>query len=348
MTPRPPVLIVGQGLAGTAVAWQLWEQGVPFLIVDPHERETCSKVAAGLVTPITGIRLNLSWRFGELLAEARAFYQRIGERLQRSFYHETPHVRLFKEAREVELWKTRSLDPALQPWIETNPPQPLINHEVFNADLGGFQQRDAGWLDTASYLEASRQFFLDLHQWKQGVVDEAALEIKPHAVIWQGRQFSQVILCKGWQQEGSRFFDWLKFKSARGVILTLRAEIDEQRILNHRCWMQPRSNGEWRAGSTYDFDFSAPLDPWIAKIKQTVSGFLRVPHEVTEARAGIRPILRGREITLGSHPAHPRLAVLAGLASKGTLRSPAFARKLVEHLLEGCPLENEVDVASND
>lgn len=348
MTTQPPVLIVGQGLAGTAVAWHLWERGVPFLIVDPNEPDTCSKVAAGLVTPITGVRLNLSWRFGELLTEARAFYQRIGLRLQRSFYHEAPHVRLFKEAREVELWKTRSQDPTLLPWIEPHPPEPLVNSDVFNASLGGFQQRDAGWLDTADYLEASRQFFLQQQQWQQGMLDEADLVISADAVTWQGRDFSHVILCKGWQQERSRHFDWLRYKSARGVILTLRADLREHRIVNHRCWLTPRGDTEWRAGSTYDFDFHAPLDPWIAKMKQTVSGFLRVPHEVTGARAGIRPILRGREITLGSHPAHPRLAVLAGLASKGTLRSPTFARQLVEHLLDGRPLANEVDVASND
>ncbi len=53
MTTPAPILIVGQGLAGTAVAWQLWERGVPFLVVDPNEASTCSKVAAGLVTPIT-------------------------------------------------------------------------------------------------------------------------------------------------------------------------------------------------------------------------------------------------------------------------------------------------------
>ena len=343
-----PILIIGQGLAGTAVAWQLWERGVPFLIVDPNEPTTCSKVAAGLVTPITGKRLNLSWRLPELLPEALAFYRRIEARLGQVFYHELPLLRLFKEPREVEIWKTRSLDPALEPWIDKSPPQPLMDAKVFNADLGGFQQRHAGWLDTESYLEASRRFFAEAQQWERATIDEAALSITPDSVQWSGRSFSSVIFCKGWLQEGSRFFDWFKFNSARGVILSGRADIDEQRIITHRCWLQPRGSNEWRTGSTYDFDFDSPIDYWVNKMRGIVSDFLRVPFEVTEVRVGIRPIVRGRQLVLGRRPAQPRVAVLAGLGSKGVLRGPMFSRMLVEHLLDGRQIDAEVDVASND
>jgi len=53
-------LILGQGLAGTAIAWRLWERGLPFLIVDRDEPVTSSKIAAGLLTPITGMRMSLN------------------------------------------------------------------------------------------------------------------------------------------------------------------------------------------------------------------------------------------------------------------------------------------------
>ena len=64
MTPR--ILIIGGGLAGMALAWRLHERGVPFLIVDRDEPLTSSKVAAGLVAPITGLRLTLNWRYDTL------------------------------------------------------------------------------------------------------------------------------------------------------------------------------------------------------------------------------------------------------------------------------------------
>jgi flavin-dependent dehydrogenase len=73
MRAEERILIVGQGLAGTALAWRLWERGVPFVVVDRDEAVTCSKIAAGLVTPITGMRLNLNWRFVSQREEAGAF-----------------------------------------------------------------------------------------------------------------------------------------------------------------------------------------------------------------------------------------------------------------------------------
>jgi len=45
-------------------------------------------------TPITGRRLNLSWRIHTLLPEAHAFYQRVEEQLGEKFYHPLPTVRL--------------------------------------------------------------------------------------------------------------------------------------------------------------------------------------------------------------------------------------------------------------
>src|SRR5882757_4219331 len=99
--PQSAILIAGQGLAGTALAWRLWERGVPFVIVDPNDEVTASKIAAGLVTPVTGQRLNLSWRIFELLPEALAFYDRVEKQLGAKFYHVGDCVRLLKDEREV-------------------------------------------------------------------------------------------------------------------------------------------------------------------------------------------------------------------------------------------------------
>ena len=70
-------LIVGQGLAGTALAWELIWRGRDVLVVDAGEAVTSSKIAAGLVTPITGQRLALGWRVDEMLAAARPYYERV-------------------------------------------------------------------------------------------------------------------------------------------------------------------------------------------------------------------------------------------------------------------------------
>ena len=46
------VVVVGQGFAGTALAWQLRWRGASVLVVDRGDPDTASKVAAGLLTPM--------------------------------------------------------------------------------------------------------------------------------------------------------------------------------------------------------------------------------------------------------------------------------------------------------
>lgn len=344
-----PVLIVGQGLAGTAVAWKLWEHGVPFLIVDPNEANTCSKVAAGLVTPITGKRLKLSWRIEELLPVALSFYQKIEKHLGIKFYHPLPQARLFKNPREAEVWQSRLQETEVAPWIEHTAPDPLVDPALFRNPFGGFQQKQSAWMDTATYLEASRAFFEQHECWQQGRVDETALEPSPDAVQWQGESYAHAVLCRGWQeqQQATQFFPWLKFDSALGVIFSIKAALPEHRIISGTTWMLPRGHDQWKVGSTYEFELFQPIDQSVERLKGKLHDLLRVPYEITEINSGIRPILKQRQLAIGRHPTNPRIAFFNGLGSKGVLRAPFFAQMLVDHWLQGTPIDETVDVLAN-
>lgn len=344
-----PVLIVGQGLAGTALAWRLWERGASFVIVDPDEAVTASKIAAGLVTPVTGQRLNLSWRIYELLPEARAFYARVAEALGTTFYHEKESLRLIKDEREAAWWKERQMRGELRPWLKMEEPVMPNASPYFHDHLGGFVQKHAGWLDTAAYLRASRAFFAKHGALHEQEVDEAEIEVMASSVRWNGEAFSAVVFCRGWkEQDRARFFPWLKFGSAQGAIATVHLGIAEQRIVNRGAWLLPTRTDEWRTGSTYEFDFARTPEESAAELRGKLETLLKVPFELGEVQRAVRPIVKQRQLILGRHPAHERVCLLNGLGSKGVLRAPFFARMLVEHLLDDKPLDPMVDVRSND
>ncbi|MFZ4765729.1 MAG: NAD(P)/FAD-dependent oxidoreductase [Roseimicrobium sp.] len=341
-------LIVGGGLAGTALAWRFWQRGAEFVLVDAGLPVTCSKVAAGLVTPITGIRLNTSWRIAELLPEALAFYDEVASHLGVQFYHHVAQVRLFRNERDVQVWRQRQADPAIQRWLEPCPPQPLVDAAAFHEEHGGFQQTGGGWLDTAGYLAASRDFFITKGCWLTDTVADGDIDHCEASVRWRGETYSSAILCRGAEERGStRFFPWLQWDCARGVIAEIQAELTEHRIVNRNCWLLPRAGG-WRAGATYEFDFEASLAESAEALRQKLTSLLRAPFEIVSAQAGIRPILKRRQLVLGRHPAHSRICVFNGLGSKGALRAPFFSRMLVDHLLDGAALEESVDIAANE
>src|SRR6186997_592070 len=109
----PPVdaIILGHGLAGAALAWHLRWRGWRVLVVDRDEPVTSSKVAAGIVAPISGRRVARSWRVDEFLPVARAFYERTAAELGAGYYRPTPYVRLLRTADERRRWREKRDDP---------------------------------------------------------------------------------------------------------------------------------------------------------------------------------------------------------------------------------------------
>src|SRR5205814_8687623 len=89
------VIVVGQGLAGTALTWHLRWRGRRVLTLDREDPVTPSRVAAGLLTPITGKRLAPMWQLAELWPAAVAFYRRAEAEVGERFFHENGALRFF-------------------------------------------------------------------------------------------------------------------------------------------------------------------------------------------------------------------------------------------------------------
>jgi glycine/D-amino acid oxidase-like deaminating enzyme len=227
-----------------------------------------------------------------------------------------------------------------------------LDDAVFASPHGGFQQKHAAWLDTAAYLEASRTYFQAHGLWQSGEVLPGDLEEKPAGVLWLGRPYRFVIFCTGWQAARMPWFDWVPFQSARGSILTLRADTArERRIISRGAWLQPRRDGTLRAGSTYEWDFddgpNKPSAAALAGLEENLRAILRRSFTITGCETAVRPIIKGREALLGRHPARPRIAFLNGLGSKGALRAPWLAERLVSHLLDRAEIDAKLDLAGN-
>lgn len=70
-------VVVGQGLAGTLLSYFLHKNGKSVLIIDDNFKGSSSKVAAGIVNPITGKNFIKSWRIHDFLPEARRTYDEL-------------------------------------------------------------------------------------------------------------------------------------------------------------------------------------------------------------------------------------------------------------------------------
>ena len=337
-------IIVGQGLAGTTLAWHLVEAGQKVLLIDAAESVTSSKIAAGLITPITGKRLVLTQRFDDCLPVARQFYTRIEQRTGRTFFHDRKAVRLLTSDDERERWALRLEQPAFQAHLTDPQPNPLLDPELGDDSGGGFEMGSAQ-LDVAAYLAASREampFATTTLDWRQDVtLGSDGISVKDHRA-------HRIVSCEGHAATRNPYFSWVPFRAAKGDVLTVRFHWPvPAKVLHRGIWVAPTADPQvFRVGSTYDWDAldNVPSASARDEIERNLKAFIDVPYTVLDHQAAVRPIVHESKPLIGLHPGHQRLGYFNGLGSKGALLAPWFAQVFTDLLVHETPVPADCDV----
>jgi glycine/D-amino acid oxidase-like deaminating enzyme len=117
-------------------------------------------------------------------------------------------------------------------------------------------------------------------------------------------------------------------------------------MFKHKVFLVPLSDGTYWIGSTSDnhFTHEDPESARAAQLEDHLREIIRVPFEVLDHQAAVRPTVRDRRPIVGRHPVHPRLWLLNGLGTKGTSLAPLAVEQLVNHILHDSPLLKEINI----
>ena len=364
-------IIVGQGLAGTCLAWELQALGQSVVAIDRDSAVTSSRIAAGLITPITGQRLVKTWRWEELRAAAWGFYRRMETELGQPLLRETAMVKVFATEQEREYFEKRMSAPEYAGLLREGPALP----QGVAAPLGSCELLSGGQLSVADFLSLSRDrwcresAFLtgeltlpdDIQLSREGEApaepplqtdaDSARREPRPPGSFVTlprfGLRARKLIFCQGFDAHTNPWFSNVEFNAARGEMLLVRiAGWAETRIFHGSVWIAPAGSGLSRVGATYDWSEldSGPTTQGRESLVASLARLLHTPFEVVDHQTAVRPILKQLNPVIGLHPHIPQLGYMNGLASKGSLQAPYFAGQLARHLVVNAPLEREVDI----
>ncbi|MBX9624235.1 MAG: FAD-binding oxidoreductase [Gemmataceae bacterium] len=347
-------VVVGQGLAGTAVAWHLRWRGCRVLVVDRGDPDSASRVAAGLVTPVTGKRLARTPGYDELYPAAVAFYRRVEAETGRHVFTARDAVRVAADERERAKLSGRTPSASAgvvyplarargSPEAAEGSRPPLAETEVdpdwFAAPHGAFALSPAGRLDVPAYLDASRAVFAadggfvaaDLDPGRDVIPEPDGVRLPRF-----GRRARGVVFCQGFAGRSNTWFPDLPWNPAKGAVLTLRIPgLAEERVVHRGIWLAPVGDGLFLAGSPYDRDDLSPTptargrDQIVSRLRE----FLRLPFDVVGHRAAVRPVVAGLQPVFGFHREYRRLTYLNGLGSKGALTAAATAAAVVDLLV---------------
>jgi glycine oxidase len=337
MTRSDPrtVAIVGQGLAGTAVAWALHRRGCPVVMFDDGAPTSASRVSAGLITPITGRRFTAEATAADIDA-ACAFYEAAGRALGIDILTRNAAQRIIADAEEQEVWEKRRTTPTMAAHIVAQ--ELRLNPAHVSMTHGAFAMR-AARLEAAPYLAASRDHFGVVDARLDGATD---IRITPNGVRVLGQPCRAVVIATGWTPDPNPLFPDLAISGSRGDILTVEMpELDLPGTLHKGIWIAPtRTAGHFRVGATFAWDrlTDGPLPQARAELERRLAETVRVPFKVVDHAAGVRPVARGRGVVMRPGPLAANVIAFNGFGAKGALRAALAAPRLASHILDGTPL----------
>jgi glycine/D-amino acid oxidase-like deaminating enzyme len=322
--------ILGQGLAGTALAWQAHWAGHSVHIFDPGSQDGASWVAAGLINPIVLKRKRLVQDAHHHMATMDRFYTRVTSELKTSLFYPGPVYEVLPDWASLRAWEDLALDTAFAPFI--GPCHPLPHAALQGEAMGEVLQSRR--LRVPHYLAASRSFFAREHHVHSELV--TTLTLGDGRVQLQGQALDVCLLAEGYPGKWTEsFFGPLPFAPTRGEGLHIAWEGEPiTHALHKNIFLLPDGDGRYQAGSTYAWD---QLDAGASEaareeILTKLQGWFTQAVRVENQWVGVRPTMQDRQPRWGWHPAHPHLGYLNGLGSRGALTAPALSQRLLEAL----------------
>lgn len=339
-------LIIGQGLAGTTLAWKLQQNGRRVMIVDRGETVTASRIAAGLLTPITGKRFVVTAGWSHYWPAAVDFYRTIEALTGTAFLHLGPSERWFADERERKTFIERMSNNkfgGIEVELLAAPPD-----EARSAPWGGFRMAPGGRLHVGDYLTASARHFIDRNALRIERVNVAEMQLTPQGVDLPGLdvQARVVVFCEGAAAIENPWFSNVDYRLAKGEILAVQIPARWTETQHQSVWLAPWQADLFRTGSTYEWREldQQPTAAGRHDILHRLRNFVTTELHVVNHWAAVRPAVSDANPVIGRHPAYPQLAILNGLGAKGSLWAPHCADLLMQALLNDVPVPSFLNV----
>ncbi|MCW5909737.1 MAG: FAD-dependent oxidoreductase [Cyclobacteriaceae bacterium] len=325
-------LIIGQGLAGSCLAWQLVQRGKKILVLDVPQKNRSSMIAAGLFNPITGKLMTRTWLAETLFQSVFDFYPEAERALNQKFFHPMPLYRPFLSVQEQNEWMGYSAQPENEKFIERIHTRSAYGDQAYDA-FGGLVIRQCGYVDVPVFLSSVRVWLVQQNAFAEEWFDESQLQYDNTGVTYKQWQASAVIFCTGVTSQ-TRLWQALPVKPLKGETLTVQLDEAPKLIYNRGVYIVPSAGNYCKVGATYEAHRLSETitEKARAELEARTAELLRLPFQTVAQDWGMRPTSPDRRPMLGRHPNSKNVVIFNGLGTKGVSLAPYFAAHLADWL----------------
>lgn len=336
-------ILVGQGIAGSLLAYTLIKRGKKVLVFNSPQHSSATRVAAGLLNPFTGKHLQKTWLAEALFPYLNRFYPMLEQEIGQRFFFPRIIYRPYRSTQEQNDWVARSLQ--FGQWLRTDTDEGYYQQYV-QAPLGGLETLHGGYIDTNKLLDGLKAYLHKQEAYQERSFAVQQLRLHHEGVEYLDYKANYVIFCEGAHACQNPFFSWLPFKPVKGEILHIQLKVALSFIPNQGVSVVCHPDGFAKVAATYQWE---PLDEQISQAaRQALTDqslhILKVPFSVVGQQAGIRPATRSRRPFIGLHPQYRQIGIFNGFGSKGLSLAPFFAKEFYEYIEYRKPLNPAVDI----
>lgn len=329
-------IILGQGIAGSVLAWQLHWQSKAVTIVNSPDRPCASTVAAGLIMPISGKKFTLHKDYASRVVLAEQFYNRVEDLAGEKIYRKIRVYRHFLSQGDRDFFLNERYE-SVRGLVE-------VIQEPDGRPVGFLME--GARLNVPAFLRCTERFFRRNHQYISADLDPGtAISVQETQVQISSLQLTadRIVFCQGASGVGNPWFPEIPDHPLRGEILKIQLDkplAHDAVVGDHWLtpdhffdsgWSAPISATTYLLGATYDRkDLTAgTTEAGRNELLSALSVMTDGPCNVVGHVSGIRAGTRRREVVMEVHPRHPHVGILNGLGSYGSLLAPWAAEQFL-------------------
>ncbi len=337
-------LIIGQGISGTFLCHELEKAGLSFVVIDQPTKHTASRIASGIINPVTGRRIVTTWMIDELMPFAWEAYKTIGNHLGIDCITKINNIDFFptQQMRLAFLDRFQEDQQYLSLPADDNDWNPVLNY-----NFGYGIIHPCYLVNLQILLPAFRNALLDKAVLREEHFNINNLIITSTGIQYQDIAAEKIIFCDGIQSQHNHWFKNLPFAPNKGEVLLVEIKgLPADNIFKKGLSIVPWTKDVFWIGSSHEWQFEndQPTTSFRQKTEAQLKHFVKIPFTVVDHWAAVRPATLERRPFIGFHPQHSRIGIFNGMGTKGCSLAPYFAKQLTDHLANKSALLPEVDV----
>ena len=337
-------LLVGQGIAGTFLSYFLQEAGYQVIVIDQFNPRSSTQVASGVINPVTGRQVVTTWLADEVLPFAWDAYQRMGAAIGQTVIEQS-NILAFPPSEQMLQGYQQKLQEA-NAYVRNT--EDLYQH-YFHYRHGVIEIVPAYLIDLHVLLQGWRDYLRRTNSLIEESFDESGLQISDDAISYDGSiTANHIIYCNGVNAYQSAYWQNLPHSMNKGeALIAAIPDLPPHRIYKFGITtLVPWDDGQWWVGSSYENRFTddQPSAVFRQRKEAELQQILKLPYQIVDHIASIRPTTVERRPFVGMHPQHTRVGIFGGMGTKGCYLSPYFAKAFADYFQHQQPIHPAADV----